>query len=95
MGMYNRVVIKCPSCGEENELQSKSGTCNFDTTSLDELGRVKGSLVDVAAVEGDPIKCSFCSTMYYFLIHAVAQVLKVPDNNIHPKPDRTWDGYTL
>lgn len=30
MGMYDVVLVPCPSCGEEYQAQSKSGRCSLD-----------------------------------------------------------------
>lgn len=35
MGMFDSVMVPCPSCGEINEFQSKSGDCTLDVYSLD------------------------------------------------------------
>jgi len=36
MGMYDIVIVPCPSCGERAEFQSKSGDCKLETFTLDE-----------------------------------------------------------
>jgi hypothetical protein len=34
MGMYDTVLVNCPSCGEEAGFQSKSGECILDAFYL-------------------------------------------------------------
>jgi len=36
MGVYDTVMVPCPTCGEPAEFQSKSGRCMLETFSLDE-----------------------------------------------------------
>ncbi len=33
--MYDSVIVKCPTCGEEHEFQSKSGECLLDVYTLE------------------------------------------------------------
>jgi hypothetical protein len=34
MGMYDTVMVKCPSCGKKNEFQSKGGDCLLSVYTL-------------------------------------------------------------
>ena len=34
MGMFDRLVVPCPECGEKVEFQSKAGHCNLDSFNL-------------------------------------------------------------
>ena len=36
MGMFDTVMVPCPTCGERAEFQSKSGTCTLETFLLEE-----------------------------------------------------------
>lgn len=36
MGMYDTILVKCPSCGEEHHFQSKSGECLLSYYELEE-----------------------------------------------------------
>ena len=36
MGMYDTVMVRCPQCGTPAGFQSKSGSCDLETFSLDE-----------------------------------------------------------
>ena len=35
MGCYDSVIVCCPSCGEQHELQSKSGDCFLEVYTLE------------------------------------------------------------
>jgi len=35
MGVYDRVKIPCPKCGERQEAQSKSGDCELDIYEME------------------------------------------------------------
>lgn len=35
MGMFDTVVVKCPSCNNEVEFQSKAGDCYLDVFPID------------------------------------------------------------
>ena len=35
MGMFDRVMVDCPNCGDRVELQSKAGNCNLDKYTLE------------------------------------------------------------
>jgi hypothetical protein len=35
MGMYDTVMVPCPTCGDRAEFQSKSGACNLATYTID------------------------------------------------------------
>lgn len=34
MGLYDTVIVPCPTCGKEGEFQSKSGVCSLRTYKL-------------------------------------------------------------
>ena len=36
MGCYNTIIAKCPSCGAENEFQTKGGDCSMSNFPLKE-----------------------------------------------------------
>lgn len=33
MGMFDTVIVTCPLCGADNEVQSKAGECNLDQSN--------------------------------------------------------------
>ena len=45
MGMFDRVWVKCPKCGADNEFQTKSGECCLDNYTLEDCP--VDALVDV------------------------------------------------
>ncbi len=57
MGLYDSLTIDCPKCGNELELQSKSGRCCMDNFS-------KNNLTPEVAVgiNGDIVRCQFCNS---------------------------------
>ena len=59
MGMFDSVWVKCPTCGEENEFQSKSGECILGQYDLDNCP------ADVMANVNrhSPCECD-CGTLY-------------------------------
>lgn len=68
MGMYDSVMVPCPTCGELSEFQSKGGACLLRTYSLDEApGDV---LLDVN--RHAPNTCENCSTTFEVAVHYVA-----------------------
>ena len=60
MGLYDSVLVKCPSCGIENEFQSKSGDCLLITYSLKDCPN--DVLIDIN--RHSPYKCD-CGVSYY------------------------------
>lgn len=48
MGMYDRVLVRCPACSKEVDFQSKAGPCHLtdfrlDTAPLEVLSDIKGN----------------------------------------------------
>ena len=60
MGVYDTVIVPCPTCGECGEFQSKSGKCLLETYSLDEAP--DDILLDVN--RHAPMRCHKCGTLY-------------------------------
>ena len=56
MGCFNSIIVPCPICCEENELQSKSGTCEMKRFHF-----MKAPLKDIAEVADKPFVCKQCS----------------------------------
>ena len=55
MGMFDRVWIPCPNCGDKIEFQSKGGECRlYDYTLTDAPDNVLGDIL------GDQYKCEHC-----------------------------------
>ena len=57
--MFDSLYIKCPKCGKELEIQSKSGPCAL-------FSYTKSNLPPEVAVglNGDIIECEFCKTNF-------------------------------
>ena len=61
MGMFDSLYIKCPKCGKEMELQSKSGACAMFSYTQKYLP------IDVAMGLSDEVwRCEFCDTHWKF-----------------------------
>lgn len=59
MGMYDTVIIKCWQCGEEIQLQSKSGDCILKVYKLEETpADVLGDII------GETGNCPNCGAIY-------------------------------
>ncbi len=60
MGMFDRVWFKCPSCGEDVEVQSKAGNCflsDFDQGSV--------PLEIAKDIGGEPAYCRKCQNHFH------------------------------
>lgn len=63
MGMFDSIMIKCPTCGTEIECQSKSGECTLRRMSLEEAVETgDDALCDVN--RHAPFKCSECGELW-------------------------------
>ena len=60
MGMYDTVMVPCPTCGEPAEFQSKSGDCKLDTYTLEDA---PDDVLDDVNRHG-PNSCGKCSTLF-------------------------------
>lgn len=60
MGLFDSVMVPCPSCGTKEEFQSKSGPCLLDTFELEEAP--EDVLLDVN--RHSPITCSKCGAKF-------------------------------
>ena len=55
MGMFDSLIIECPKCKKDLEIQSKSGCCMLDVYNKNNLP------AEVAVgLNGDVIECEFC-----------------------------------
>jgi hypothetical protein len=64
MGMYDSVMVPCPTCGESADFQSKSGNCNLETFALDEAP----DNVLLGVNRHAPMHCRKCGTKYHVAI---------------------------
>ncbi len=60
MGMFDTVMVPCPTCGTRGEFQSKSGDCRLDTYLLEDAP--DDVLLDVN--RHSPMRCHTCGTLY-------------------------------
>jgi phage FluMu protein Com len=60
VGMYDTVLVPCPTCEELAEFQSKSGDCKLEEFTLDEAPDVV--LLDVN--RHAPTRCQKCKTIF-------------------------------
>lgn len=60
MGVYDTVMVPCPTCGERAEFQSKSGNCLLETFALEDAPDVV--LLDVNRQA--PMRCRKCNTLF-------------------------------
>lgn len=52
MGMFNSIYVKCPSCGERVEFQSKSGSCHLNEYNIEDAPNQ-----EVVGIIGDSVYC--------------------------------------
>lgn len=59
MGLYDSIYLKCPHCGEQEEVQSKAGKCDmeiFDKNSV--------PVIIAAALQDDDWTCYHCKETF-------------------------------
>lgn len=60
MGMFDSVMVPCPSCGTVTEFQSKGGDCTLSTYTLEDAPA--DVLSDVN--RHSPVTCAKCNTAF-------------------------------
>lgn len=60
MGMYDTVMVPCPTCGVQAEFQSKSGNCKLETYTLEDAP--DDVLLDVN--RHAPLRCRACGAQF-------------------------------
>ena len=60
MGMFDTVMVPCPTCGVQAEFQSKSGSCTLETYALDDAP--DDVLLDVN--RHAPVRCQQCDALF-------------------------------
>ena len=60
MGMFDTVMVPCPTCGESSEFQSKGGDCTLETYALEDAP--DDVLLDVN--RHAPNCCQKCNTLF-------------------------------
>lgn len=71
MGMYDTVLVPCPECEHENEIQSKAGRCMSVTYRLDMVPRVVLDDIEVHGV----VVCPSCGH-YFDVLEAVRRAMR-------------------
>ena len=61
MGMFNTIIVDCPNCQEEVEMQSKSGRSLLMGTF--NINNVRFS--EIEGILGEDFKCRNCGHMVY------------------------------
>jgi len=79
MGMFDTVMVPCPSCGEVCAAQSKGGECMLANYELDEAPA--NVLMDVN--RHGPFKCEKCGEIFRVevTVTATAKTLPVRDED--------------
>lgn len=72
MGMYDTVMVPCPTCGERAEFQSKSGRCMLETYTLEEAP--DEVLFDVN--RHGPNTCTKCKTQFSVAVKLAARSVR-------------------
>ena len=63
MGMFDSVMVSCPKCGTENEIQSKGGDCTMTTYYAHDAPPMV--LLDaIADKDYGVVTCKECATKY-------------------------------
>ena len=78
MGMYDSVIVKCPTCSKEAELQSKSGECLMNRYTLADAP----ADVLIGVNFCSPSLCSDCGTWFSIDVDGTPKAV----------PER-WHGY--
>lgn len=60
MGMYDTIVVPCPTCGERTDFQTKSGECLLSVWGLEDAPA--NALADVN--RHSPYTCEKCGTVF-------------------------------
>lgn len=68
MGSFNSLYVKCKSCGELVEFQTKAGDCSMKTLSLNTI-----SLSEIEDLDGDSTYCGSCKELNTLRIETVVK----------------------
>ena len=73
MGAYDTILVPCPTCGEKEEAQSKSGDCLLRTFELDKCP------IDVLpdVNRHAPFTCNKCKTVFEVKLFTSYEVVKI------------------
>ena len=80
MGMFDTVLVPCPTCGTTSDFQSKSGDCTLAAYTLDEAP--DDVLMDVN--RHSPQTCRKCGTRFGVKLKVLTNVIVWP-------PEETLD----
>ena len=74
MGMFDRVWIHCPHCGERIEEQSKAGDCGLRDLEVPGMTQDKEDAQAIASVAGRYV-CQWCFKDLEVIVSTTAMVL--------------------
>ena len=78
MGMFDTVMVPCPTCGTRAEFQSKGGDCNLEVYELHEAPSDVLSNVN----QHSPYTCEKCGSVFAVKIQVAATpVIVLPEND--------------
>ena len=61
-GVFNKIMVPCPECGNKVEFRSKSGSCRLDTYYIESV-----PTLELVGILGDTKECIYCGE--YIEIH--------------------------
>lgn len=70
MGSFNEIIIQCPKCCKEIEIQSKGGTCDFERLPIEEASL--GDLDEIVTFS-EP-RCEDCNISIKIIVQTVVTV---------------------
>ena len=63
MGVFDKVWVTCPECGEGIEFQSKAGDCMMDNYTLDNVPKKI-----LSSIKGEAEACERCHTVVKIVV---------------------------
>ena len=79
MGCFNTITIVCPRCGDVTEFQSKAGTCELATYSLEDAPLPELAELEVYA-KNKAIVCGGCLGPLQIKVWKIASISMLKEN---------------